>query len=90
MYIIRFNRIAEKDLKRLRRGESILLNKVKELIEEIKITPYEGKGKPEQLLHNYAGRWSRRISKKHRLVYLVEEEAMRVTIEKCYGHYDDK
>jgi len=44
-----------------------------------------GKGKPEKL--KYCVSYSRRIDKKHRLVYTVSGDILNV--ETCYGHYED-
>ena len=41
------------------------------------------KGKPEK-------RWSRQITKKHRLVYRIFEHEIYVEVLSAYGHYDDK
>ncbi len=62
------------------------LKKINTLIKDIQRNPYEGLGKPEQLLHDLAGFWSRRISKEHRLVYKVEEHTIIVIA--CRFHYD--
>ena len=42
------------------------------LITEIASTPFTGTGKPEPLKHDLRGKWSRRISQEHRLVYEVK------------------
>jgi toxin YoeB len=57
------------------------------LIEETRRTPYEGAGQPEQLKHDLAGCWSRRINQEHRLVYQVIEEEDRIRILACRYHY---
>lgn len=57
------------------------------LIREVQRTPYEGTGQPEQLKHELAGCWSRRINQEHRLVYQVLEEENRVRILACRFHY---
>ena len=49
--------------------------------------PCTGIGKPEPLVGNLAGLWSRRIDEMHRLVYEADELA--VTIVACRFHYDD-
>ena len=41
------------------------------LIRETLRTPFEGAGKPEPLKHDLKGAWSRRITREHRLVYVV-------------------
>ena len=58
------------------------------LIDNIKQTPYSGKGKPEALKHNLAGLYSRRITEKHRLVYSVNIETNTLEILICKGHYE--
>jgi len=37
-----------------------------------------------------AGQWSRRISQKHRLIYMIDNEKVIVLLLSAYGHYDDK
>jgi toxin YoeB len=44
-----------------------------------------GIGKPEPLQHNFAGCWSRRIDREHRIVYRVEGE--RLIVLQCRYHY---
>ncbi|HPM11039.1 MAG TPA: type II toxin-antitoxin system YoeB family toxin [Paludibacter sp.] len=46
--------------------------------------------KPKPLGGDRAGQWSRRITEKHRLVYLIEEEKVNILILSTYGHYNDK
>ena len=36
------------------------------------------------------GRWSREITKKHRLIYRIFETEVYVDVLSAYGHYDDK
>ena len=52
--------------------------------------PTIGTGKPELLSGNRSGQWSRRITQKHRLIYLIDEEKVVVLLLSTYGHYDDK
>lgn len=47
------------------------LQKINDLIKEIKREPFKGPGKPEPLKGNLAGYWSRRITGEHRLVYRI-------------------
>ncbi len=62
-----------------------LAKKVVALIQEVKRTPFEGRGKPEPLRHELSGCWSRRINKEHRLVYQVTEDEIRILA--CRYHY---
>lgn len=62
--------------------------KIKKLIAHIQATPFAGLGKPEPLLFDLKGYWSRRIDREHRLVYKVTPEA--VIIVACRFHYEKR
>jgi len=55
------------------------------LLISIQQNPFEGIGKPEALKHELAGKWSRRISEEHRIVYDVIDDKIRIFFLK--GHY---
>lgn len=59
-----------------KKNEQKILLKIRQLIESIQQTPFQGIGKPEPLKHNLSGMWSRRINKEHRIVYEVEENTI--------------
>ncbi len=61
------------------------MEKIKQLLEEIQQSPFEGTGKPEALKHNWNGYWSRRITSEHRLVYKVENDT--ILIAQLRYHY---
>jgi toxin YoeB len=63
-----------------------LLKKLLVLLEELTEHPTTGTGKPEQLKHNLAGYWSRRINQEHRLVYKILDDNI-VRIYSAKGHY---
>lgn len=54
-------------------GNKKVKTKISALVENIKITPFTGLGKPEPLKHDLSGAWDRRINLEHRLVYKVNE-----------------
>lgn len=60
--------------------------KIKKLIENIPATSFAGIGKPEPLLFDLKGYWSRRIDREHRLVYKVTPDAL--IIVSCRFHYE--
>jgi toxin YoeB len=62
-----------------------MLRKLNGLIKECLRTPFDGTGKPEPLKGEFAGWWSRRIDREHRLVYRVTEDAL--LIAQCRYHY---
>jgi len=64
-----------------------LARKIKLILEVLK-TPFTGSGKPEPLKSDYAGYWSRRIDKEHRLIYSVSDE--HILVAQCRFHYDRK
>ncbi len=56
------------------------------LITAISESPFTGIGKPEPLKRNLQGKWSRRITREHRLVYEVTETNIKII--SCRFHYD--
>ena len=89
-YIIRLSKRSEDDLKKLKRNEPQAFKKVSTLLNELEKHPRSGTGHPEQLKEYGNETWSRRITKKHRLVYSIEDQRVLVLILSSYGHYDDK
>ena len=90
MYIIRYTEDAKNDLIRLQRNEPKAFEKVSRFIQELAEHPKTGTGHPEPLKGQPEGRWSRQITKKHRLVYRIFNEEVVVLVISAYGHYDDK
>lgn len=90
MYSIKSSKLFEEDLKRLKKSEPTAYKKALSFIREVSETPQKGLGKPKPLVGIPAGRWSRRLSDKHRFVYRVLEEEKEVHLLSAYGHYDDK
>jgi len=90
MYKISYTSEAEKDLAKLKRSEPAAFNKAVKLIDELTEHPTTGTGKPKPLSGDRAGQWSRRISDKHRLIYLIDNKIVVVLLLSAYGHYDDK
>ena len=77
---------AKEDIKFfLKSGQIGIVKKIEKLLSSIKETPFTGIGKPEPLKHDYAGKWSRRIDSKHRIIYEVADETIYVYSMK--GHY---
>ena len=64
-----------------------ILKRINQLIKDMRRDPFNGIGKPEPLKGNLTGLWSRRIDERHRIVYLIENEAL--LIFSCKGHYND-
>lgn len=90
MYKIVYSPEAQKDLIRLKRNEPAAYKKAVVLLNELIDHPKMGTGHPEPLKGKPEGRWSRQITKKHRLVYRVFDVEVYVDVISAYGHYDDK
>ena len=89
-YEIEFTAEATRDLVALAKSEPKAFAKAHALIDELREHPRTGTGHPEQLSGDRAGQWSRRITKKHRLVYEIHDMEVVVLVLTAYGHYDDK
>ena len=61
------------------------LKRINILLKDIERGRYDGIGKPEPLKYDLAGKWSRRITDEHRLVYQVDGQNLIVYI--CKYHY---
>ena len=62
-----------------------ILKRINNLISDIKRHPKEGIGKSEALRFELSGKWSRRITQEHRLVYQLLDDM--VVIFQCRYHY---
>ncbi|MBO6060139.1 MAG: Txe/YoeB family addiction module toxin [Bacteroidaceae bacterium] len=89
-YAIEYTSEAISGLEALAKNEPKAYTKAKTMIEELKAHPKTGTGHPEPLKGMPEGRWSRRITKKHRLVYRIYDDAVLVLVLRAYGHYEDR
>ena len=63
------------------------LKRINDLIADIGRNCYDGIGKPEALIGDLSGWYSRRIDEKNRLVYrLIGDEAVEISL--CKRHYE--
>ena len=65
--------------------DKAVLKKINALIKAILRDPFTGIGEPEPLRYNWSGYWSRRITKEHRIVYKVTDDALWIV--QCRYHY---
>jgi len=89
-FTIIYQRQAVEDARKLKSEEPKAFQKLLKLESELKEHPRTGTGKPEPLSGDRAGQWSRRITKKHRLVYEIHDTEVIVLVLTAYGHYGDK
>lgn len=80
-----FTKSAWKDFLFFRDRHTPEYERIVILLKDVAKSPFSGIGKPEALKGNLSGYWSRRINKKHRLVYEVENE--EITVISCRYHY---
>jgi len=71
-------------------GNLSAFNKVMDLLEELKLHPRTGTGKPEQLKFGLKEFWSRRITHEHRLIYSIKDEIVTVEVISAKSHYGDR
>ena len=82
---------ADRELKKyFKAGDKATVKRINQIFDELRVHPTIGIGQPEMLKHNLSGYWSRKLNKKDRLIYKVEETLVTVFIISAMGHYSDK
>lgn len=90
-YILEFSENALEDLEKHKKsGNQGTLKKLQQLLNKLREHPKTGTGQPEKLKHALAGLYSRRINKKHRLVYSIRQNIVTVYVVSAWSHYGDK
>lgn len=89
MYELDFTEQSQKEIAKLKKSDAQAYKKLKLLLAELREHPYTGTGHPHQLRH-VNGIWSRKLDKKNRLRYTVNDTTVIVFIVSAMGHYDDK
>jgi toxin YoeB len=90
-YTLAFSKTALEDIdKHKKSGDKTALRKIHKLLHELMEHPTTGTGQPEMLKHDLNGLYSRRINKKHRLVYSINEDIVTVYVLSAWSHYGDK
>ena len=85
MHKIKFTKNASEDIDYWKKSDVKVYNRLKDIIRDIAISPYDGIGKPEPLKYSLSGKWSRRLTKEHRLVYELKDR--EIIIYQCRFHY---
>ncbi|MBQ0056861.1 MAG: Txe/YoeB family addiction module toxin [Bacteroidales bacterium] len=70
-----------------RTGNKAIMKRISALLADIQAHPFTGIGKPEPLKHELQGKWSRRITQEHRLVYEVSNGMIYVYVFSMRDHY---
>ena len=87
MYKIEYHKKAIKDIEKLKQNN--LASRAKNLIEVLKINPFQNPPPYEKLLGDLKELYSRRINIQHRLIYQVIEEKKLVRIISLWSHYEN-
>ena len=70
--------------------KSFCNQKIERIFKELSENPFEGVGSPEQLKFNFANCWSRRINRKDRIIYQVNEDIITVFVISAKGHSSER
>ena len=90
-FVLEFSSIALDDIEKHKKsGDRATLKKIEKLLIELIKHPKVGTGQPEVLKNNLSGLYSRRINKKHRLVYSINEQIVTVHVLSAWSHYGNK
>ena len=87
MWKVKYSKQAVKDSKKIE--QSNLKQSVINLIEVLKVNPFQTPPPYEKLIGDLTGKYSRRINIQHRLVYEVFEEEKIVRVLRMWTHYDN-
>lgn len=68
----------------IKTGNKSILKRIDQLTQAIIQNPYMGIGKPEALKYDLAPKWSRRITKEHRYIYLIKNDTLIVYSRRGY------
>ena len=86
-WTLRFERAAEKDSSRLR--DAGLKSRAEVVLALIEQDPYRMPPPYEKLIGDLKGFFSRRINRKHRVVYKVVADSHEVVIRRMFSHYGE-
>jgi toxin YoeB len=86
-WTVRFERAAAKDSSRL--SEAGLESRAEAVLALIEQDPYRVPPPCEKLLGDLKGFFSRRINRKHRVVYKVVADSHEVVIRRMFSHYGE-
>ena len=81
-----FAKQAQKDARKL--ASAGLRQKAEDLLEILKVDPFQAPQSFEKLVGDLAGAYSRRINIQHRLVYQILPDEQLVKIIRMWTHYE--
>ena len=81
-----YTKQAQKDARKI--AEAGLKKKALELLDILRINPFQNPPPYEKLVGNLIGAYSRRINIQHRLVYQVLKDERVVKVLRLWTHYE--
>jgi len=88
-YKIRLSPKAKAELKQWEKiGDKSTLSKIERIILELAEHPAMGTGQVERLKGDLSGYWSRRLNKKDRMIYKIDDVEAIVHLLSFKGHYE--
>jgi toxin YoeB len=91
IYKLEFSDIALADIEKHKKsGDKAAILKLNVLLNELRQHPRTGTGQPKKLKHEFSDMYSRRINRKHRLVYSIKDAIVTVHVLSVWSHYGDK
>ena len=90
MYVLEISKVAQKEIALFKNSNPTAFAKVAKILRELQEHPREGTGHPEPLQSGNNITYSRRITKKDRLIYDVYDDIVKVLVLTAMGHYQDK
>jgi toxin YoeB len=90
-YFVIIEKSAQKELQiHYRSGDKLSIKRIEQIILELTEHPETGIGNPEKLKFDLSGYWSRRINRKDRIVYRINNQTVIVNVISAKGHYEDR
>jgi len=86
MWDLYFTKRAQKDAKKI--SAAGLKSKTEQLLEILRVDPFQKQPPYEKLVGDLAGAYSRRINIQHRLVYQVYEKEKAIKVLRMWTHYE--
>lgn len=69
-------------------GNVKIMKRITELLYDIQKHPFTGIGKPKPLKGNHQGKWSRRITDEHRMIYSISSGKIYIYLYSLKSHYE--
>lgn len=84
-YPLKFTKRAGKEFDFWETADRRVFERLKDLLREIRETPFSGNGCPEALKYELSGKWSRELTRRDRIVYALEDG--EIVVYQCRFHY---